>query len=302
MDDSVKVEQQGETVKRYLDGFSEELEQNEEADESEAPKEDESDLGTYFIDEDGQIYFQPHVPENSLTVEEEEEEQEQLPTVVENKEQEESEEVSYVYIVEEGEEENKDKEENDITVYDFNEDNDENAPETQKEPVSVAAKKIAPSKELHYCPHCDYSNVKRTAVHKHMKSHTLKKPYKCSVCAKEFRSCVGLTNHENTHTGTKPFRCRVCDAKFTTSGEIIRHVRYRHTNLRPHKCNECDYAAVELSKLRRHQRSHTGERPYQCPHCTYASPDTFKLKRHLRVGILHLLKLFQFQQNSKFSV
>lgn len=84
-------------------------------------------------------------------------------------------------------------------------------------------------------------------------------------------------------SGTKPHRCKFCVSAFTTSGELVRHVRYRHTHEKPHKCRECDYASVELSKLKRHIRCHTGERPYQCPHCTYASPDTFKLKRHLRI-------------------
>lgn len=77
--------------------------------------------------------------------------------------------------------------------------------------------------------------------------------------------------------------CKFCDAAFTTSGELVRHIRYRHTHEKPHRCSECDYASVELSKLKRHMRCHTGERPYQCPHCTYASPDTYKLKRHLRI-------------------
>ena len=41
---------------------------------------------------------------------------------------------------------------------------------------------------------------------------------------------------------------------FTTSGELVRHVRYRHTLEKPHKCTECDYSSVELSKLKRHMR------------------------------------------------
>lgn len=94
---------------------------------------------------------------------------------------------------------------------------------------------------------------------------------------------ASLNNHVNTHTGVKPHACKYCDSAFTTSGELVRHVRYRHTHEKPHRCTECDYASVELSKLKRHMRCHTGERPYQCQHCTYASPDTYKLKRHLRI-------------------
>ena len=51
--------------------------------------------------------------------------------------------------------------------------------------------------------------------------------------------------------------------KLSNTGELVRHVRYRHTHEKPHKCHECDYASVELSKLKRHIRCHTGERPYQ---------------------------------------
>ena len=84
-------------------------------------------------------------------------------------------------------------------------------------------------------------------------------------------------------SGTKLLHCKCWDLSFTTSGELVRHVRYRHTHEKPHKCSECDYQSVELSKLKRHFRCHTGERPYQCSHCTYASADMFKLKRNLRI-------------------
>ena len=60
-------------------------------------------------------------------------------------------------------------------------------------------------------------------------------------------------------SGTKPHQCKFCDSTFTTSGELVRHVRYRHTHEKPHKCSECDYQSVELSKLKRHIRCHTGK-------------------------------------------
>ena len=80
----------------------------------------------------------------------------------------------------------------------------------------------------------------------------------------------------------KSYQCQECDSCFGTSGELLRHVRYRHTHEKRHRCTRCDYASVEMSKLYRHIRTHTGEKPYPCPHCTYAATDNFKLKRHLR--------------------
>ncbi|XP_043286134.1 transcriptional repressor CTCFL-like isoform X2 [Venturia canescens] len=175
----------------------------------------------------------------------------------------------------------------DLTVYDF-EDNEDNATEYEAEDDKSKIIKFLPKKsqtvtQAHMCNYCNYTSPKRYLLSRHMKSHSEERPHKCSVCERGFKTLASLQNHVNTHTGTKPHHCKFCESAFTTSGELVRHVRYRHTHEKPHKCHECDYASVELSKLKRHIRCHTGERPYQCPHCTYASPDTFKLKRHLRI-------------------
>ncbi|XP_008211025.1 transcriptional repressor CTCF isoform X2 [Nasonia vitripennis] len=209
-------------------------------------------------------------------------------------------EVSYVLIVQQPDGEKSERKienengegedgEQDLTVYDFedNEDNDA-AIESEVEDDKTKIVKFIPKKsqtvsQAHMCNYCNYTSPKRYLLSRHMKSHSEERPHKCSVCERGFKTLASLQNHVNTHTGTKPHNCKFCDSAFTTSGELVRHVRYRHTHEKPHKCNDCDYASVELSKLKRHIRCHTGERPYQCPHCTYASPDTFKLKRHLRI-------------------
>ncbi|XP_025162301.1 transcriptional repressor CTCF isoform X4 [Harpegnathos saltator] len=212
-------------------------------------------------------------------------------------------EVSYVLIVQQPEAEDKEARsteaetaegeegegEQDLTVYDFEDNEDNEAPvESEAEDDKTKVMKFLPKKsqtvtQAHMCNYCNYTSPKRYLLSRHMKSHSEERPHKCSVCERGFKTLASLQNHVNTHTGTKPHHCKYCDSAFTTSGELVRHVRYRHTHEKPHKCHECDYASVELSKLKRHIRCHTGERPYQCPHCTYASPDTFKLKRHLRI-------------------
>ncbi|XP_019766360.1 transcriptional repressor CTCF isoform X2 [Dendroctonus ponderosae] len=201
-------------------------------------------------------------------------------------------ELSYVLIVQDPDlkgEEPAEEEDQDMAVYDFDDQEDsvqmdsDTEDDKSKIPKVVQRKTTQTVSQAHMCNYCNYISNKRYLLSRHMKSHSEERPHKCSVCERGFKTIASLQNHVNTHTGTKPHACKYCEAAFTTSGELVRHVRYRHTHEKPHKCTECDYASVELSKLKRHIRCHTGERPYQCPHCTYASPDTFKLKRHLRI-------------------
>ncbi|XP_060040781.1 transcriptional repressor CTCFL [Erinaceus europaeus] len=137
-------------------------------------------------------------------------------------------------------------------------------------------------KRTFQCDVCTFTSSRISSFNRHMKTHSGEKPYVCHLCLKAFRTVTLLRNHINTHTGTRPYKCGDCDMAFVTSGELVRHRRYRHTHEKPFKCSMCKYASVEASKLKRHIRSHTGERPFQCCLCSYASKDTYKLKRHMR--------------------
>ena len=111
----------------------------------------------------------------------------------------------------------------------------------------------------------------------------MEKKFKCSWCSKSFLPEQALLNHENAHLGIKPFDCEHCGMEFTTKGELMRHIGYKHSRQRPHKCPwpYCSYRAVEFARLKRHQVVHTGERPFQCQHCSYAAPLEVHLKRHV---------------------
>uniref|UniRef100_A0A087X7S5 Transcriptional repressor CTCF n=1 Tax=Poecilia formosa TaxID=48698 RepID=A0A087X7S5_POEFO len=178
----------------------------------------------------------------------------------------------------------------DVSVYDFEEEqqegllsevNAEKVVGNMKPPKPTKIKKKALGRSFQ-CELCSYTCPRRSNLDRHMKSHTDERPHKCHLCGRAFRTVTLLRNHLNTHTGTRPHKCTDCDMAFVTSGELVRHRRYKHTHEKPFKCSMCDYASVEVSKLKRHIRSHTGERPFQCSLCSYASRDTYKLKRHMR--------------------
>ncbi|XP_077419910.1 transcriptional repressor CTCF [Vanacampus margaritifer] len=178
----------------------------------------------------------------------------------------------------------------DVSVYDFEEEqqegllsevNAEKVVGNMKPPKPTKIKKKGVKKTFQ-CELCSYTCPRRSNLDRHMKSHTDERPHKCHLCGRAFRTVTLLRNHLNTHTGTRPHKCTDCDMAFVTSGELVRHRRYKHTHEKPFKCSMCDYCSVEVSKLKRHIRSHTGERPFQCSLCSYASRDTYKLKRHMR--------------------
>lgn len=285
----------------------------EEEVETDSDSDDESDEGTYFIDQNGQYYYQAtpdsepvlttppkgkYVPEDDegtgedagisyvLIVDEAQAKADSGPTKLSHNDKKEN-----VYHIAEGDniyiEEEEDIISEEVDVVEEGIDSvkvkTEDAP--RRGPKKSSASFVVPEEVdgSYSCPHCTYVTTKKHLLWRHAKCHTEERPHKCDVCERGFKTVASLNNHLNTHTGHKPHRCKHCESAFSTSGELVRHVRYKHTMEKPHKCPDCDYASVELSKLRRHIRCHTGERPYQCPHCTYASPDTFKLKRHLRI-------------------
>ncbi|XP_019063662.1 transcriptional repressor CTCFL isoform X2 [Fukomys damarensis] len=153
----------------------------------------------------------------------------------------------------------------------------------EKPSSTKSQRKTNGTKQIFQCNLCVFTSSRLSSFNRHMKIHTSEKPHTCHLCLKTFRTVTLLRNHINAHTGTRPFKCGDCDRAFVTSGELVRHRRYKHTHEKPFKCTLCKYASVEASKLKRHIRSHTGERPFQCLLCSYASRDTYKLKRHMRI-------------------
>ncbi|XP_017707667.1 PREDICTED: transcriptional repressor CTCFL isoform X2 [Rhinopithecus bieti] len=174
-----------------------------------------------------------------------------------------------------------------LTISNLNGEEQEDQPTAGQADVEKAKstknqRKTKGAKRTFHCDVCMFTSSRMSSFNRHMKTHTNEKPHLCHLCLKTFRTVTLLRNHVNTHTGTRPYKCNDCNMAFVTSGELVRHRRYKHTHEKPFKCSMCKYASVEASKLKRHVRSHTGERPFQCCQCSYASRDTYKLKRHMR--------------------
>lgn len=65
--------------------------------------------------------------------------------------------------------------------------------------------------ELHVC-HKTFAG--KQSLNSHAKSHTGRKPYKCSLCHKDFATKQYLRCHSKSHIGEDLFSCNTCHKAF----------------------------------------------------------------------------------------
>ncbi|KAJ6422139.1 hypothetical protein OIU84_027141 [Salix udensis] len=120
------------------------------------------------------------------------------------------------------------------------------------------------------CEKCGASFKKPAYLVQHMQSHSLERPFRCSVddCHASYRRKDHLTRHLLHHEG-KLFKCELehCDRKFVYPSNLKRHVRELHDESSPcgsvggekqYVCQElgCGKAFRYPSKLQKHVDSH----------------------------------------------
>uniref|UniRef100_A0A8D2F742 CCCTC-binding factor like n=1 Tax=Theropithecus gelada TaxID=9565 RepID=A0A8D2F742_THEGE len=174
-----------------------------------------------------------------------------------------------------------------LTISNLNVEEQEDQPTTDQADVEKAKstknqRKTKGAKRTFHCDVCMFTSSRMSSFNRHMKTHTNEKPHLCHLCLKTFRTVTLLRNHVNTHTGTRPYKCNDCNMAFVTSGELVRHRRYKHTHEKPFKCSMCKYASVEERHMTAHIRTHTGEKPFTCLSCNKCFRQKQLLNVHFR--------------------
>ncbi|XP_071161014.1 uncharacterized protein [Mytilus edulis] len=124
-------------------------------------------------------------------------------------------------------------------------------------------------------------------MRRHLKWHSIDKPFKCKQCHKEFRTSGALSGHCVVHKTGTPFKCTVedCEKSFRSHKLLKNHLQdFHHQAEKKFICahSGCDFSFFKRSHLDRHLVTHSGERKYGCSYCGKAFRHADNLRVHLR--------------------
>ncbi|XP_077546484.1 uncharacterized protein LOC144159086 isoform X2 [Haemaphysalis longicornis] len=132
------------------------------------------------------------------------------------------------------------------------------------------------------CHFCPYTSSYKSAVTRHIRTHTKKKPFRCDLCSRSFSRREHLTRHSATHAKEKRYNCEKCPAQgFISKAKLIQHM-FSHTRKKFFRCKSCSLAFFFKSQLDTHTRIHTGEKPFKCEYCSLSFVRKSELVAHRR--------------------
>lgn len=128
--------------------------------------------------------------------------------------------------------------------------------ENNSEVAVMRVKKVG-QERWHLCTYCPKSFRKPSDLIRHIRTHTLEKPFKCDFCMKGFAVKSTLNTHVLTHSSEKKWKCRFCYKTFSIMASLKTHERL-HSNMKPFKCRHdgCEKHFKTSSQRRSHMKAH----------------------------------------------
>lgn len=132
------------------------------------------------------------------------------------------------------------------------------------------------------CQICGKSLASLASFNTHMRIHTNEKPFKCSMCPKQYKQGNQLAIHKRCHSGERPYKCKLCNLAFRQRNHLDTHQNV-HSTEKKFSCDICGVCVGYKYNLISHIKNvHQKERNYQCKHCTECYFSNNMLKKHLQ--------------------
>ena len=131
------------------------------------------------------------------------------------------------------------------------------------------------------CPDC-MRRINSVKISDHMRVVHGDRPYKCTICGKNFSHIYNLKFHKNTvHLAIQNCKCSLCNKAFGGKSNLLRHTRNIHEGIK-HPCGECEFKASSSGSLYSHIKMvHRKVISFPCEYCPSGFTSRPGLKRHM---------------------
>ncbi|XP_071029808.1 gastrula zinc finger protein XlCGF48.2-like isoform X2 [Oncorhynchus clarkii lewisi] len=151
-----------------------------------------------------------------------------------------------------------------------------------EEPVSKTLKSRRTQAEKRQSSQVCTEAKKTSELKEPLKSHTNKKPFKCPVCSKRYKTLGGLKTHQRIHSTENNHHCKKCGQSFNLLQQWKKHMK-NHTEEESPTCHVCSKRFKLPNHLKTHMRCHNVEKSSQCPTCGKHFKSAKELEIHQRI-------------------
>ncbi|XP_012683481.2 zinc finger protein 91-like [Clupea harengus] len=158
-------------------------------------------------------------------------------------------------------------------------------PQVVEVPTSSIEQPDSVTPDPRLCPVCGLVLARSSDMERHMRSHSVEKPYECLHCSKTYRYPYNLKKHVDTrHKGLGSPENESAEnpndgSNDQTAVKVGPDLTLSPGDVHSKVCPTCGKTFTRATDMRRHQKCHSGHR-FECSQCGKGFRYPFDLKQH----------------------